>query len=72
MPARARFLPETPFNALPLLPPRVELETKPVMKALVGARTALAELKQAGELIPNQSILINTLSLNRDRSSARP
>ena len=61
MPARARFSPDTPYNALPPLPPKVELETKPVMKALVGARAALAELKQAGELIPNQSILINTL-----------
>ena len=60
MPSRAPFSAETPYNALPQLPPKAELETKPVMKALVGARAALAELKQAGELIPNQSILINT------------
>ena len=53
MPSRARFSPDGPYNALPPLPPKVELETKPVMKALVGARAALAELKQAGELIPN-------------------
>lgn len=53
MPSPARFSPDTPYNALPPLPPRVELETKAVMKALVGARAALAELKQAGELIPN-------------------
>ena len=64
------FRPRTPFNALPLLPPRVELETKPVMKALVGARAALAELKQAGELIPNQSILINTLPVLEARASS--
>jgi len=59
-----------PFNALPLLPPKVELETKAVMKALVGARAALAELKQAGELIPNQSILINTLPVLEARASS--
>ncbi len=70
MPARTRFSPDIPFNALPLLPPKVELETKPVMKALVGARAALAELKQAGELIPNQSILINTLPVLEARASS--
>jgi Fic family protein len=70
MSQRARFSPETPYNALPLLPPKGELETKVVMKALVGARAALAELKQAGELIPNQSILINTLPVLEARASS--
>ena len=70
MPSRASFSAETPYNALPQLPPKAELETKPVMKALVGARAALAELKQAGELIPNQSILINTLPVLEARASS--
>ena len=70
MPPRARFSAETPYNALPQLPPKAELETKAVMKALVGARAALAELKQAGELIPNQSILINTLPVLEARASS--
>jgi len=68
--SRARFSAETPYNALPQLPPRAELETKPILKALVGARAALAELKQAGELIPNQSILINTLPVLEARASS--
>jgi len=33
-----------PHNALPALPPLVELETKAVLKQVVAARTALAEL----------------------------
>jgi Fic family protein len=70
MPSRARFSAETPYNVLPQLPPKAELETKPVMKALVGARAALAELKQAGELIPNQSILINTIPVLEARASS--
>ena len=70
MASRVRFSPVTPYNALPPLPPKVELETKPVMRALVGARAALAELKQAGELIPNQSILINTLPVLEARASS--
>lgn len=69
-PRRPRFTPETPYNALPLLPPKAELETKRVLKALVQARTALAELKQAGDLIPNQSILINTLPVLEARASS--
>ena len=70
MPSRARFSAETPYNALPQLPPKAELETKLVLKTLVGARAALAELKQAGELIPNQSILINTLPVLEARASS--
>ena len=70
MPPRARFSADAPYNGLPLLPPKAELETKPVMRALVGARAAIAALKQAGELIPNQSILINTLPVLEARASS--
>lgn len=55
--------PDRPYNTLPLLPPKVELETKAVLKQCIAARVALAELKQAAELIPNQAVLINTLPL---------
>lgn len=53
--------PERPYNRLPLLPPGHELETKAVLKQCIKARAAVAEVKQAAELIPNQSVLINTL-----------
>ena len=42
-----------PFNDLPELPPKVEIESKAVFKACIGANKALAELKGAGDLIPN-------------------
>lgn len=54
---------EQPYNALPPLPPRIDIESKPVLKQCIKARAALAELKQAAALIPNQSVLINTLPL---------
>ena len=60
-----------PYNDLPLLPPKVELETKKVLKKCIQARSALAELKQAGELIPNQTVLINTIPLLEARDSSR-
>jgi cell filamentation protein, protein adenylyltransferase len=62
--------PNRPFDALPLLPPPVDLETKVVLKKCVDARAALAELKQAVELIPNPSMLINTLPVLEARASS--
>lgn len=63
--------PETPYNQLPLLPPEQEqVETRQVLKACIKARAALAELKQAGELIPNQGLLINLLPILEAKDSS--
>ena len=62
--------PEQPYNDLPLLPPAIELETRPVLKACITARAALAELKSAANLIPNQSMLINSLPLLEAQASS--
>src|ERR1700675_574727 len=70
MSAAASWKPDRPHNDLPRLPPLVELETKPVLKQCITARAALAELKQAAELIPNQGMLINTLPLLEARASS--
>ena len=61
---------DRPFNGLPELPPAVELETKPVLKQCVLARAALAALKQAAALIPNQQMLINTIPLLEAKDSS--
>lgn len=55
--------PDQPYLSLPTLPPKVDIETKAILKKCITARAALAELKQAAELIPNQAVLINTLPL---------
>ena len=47
------WLPDKPYNDLPPLPPKQDVETKRVLKRCIEARTALAELKQSAELIPN-------------------
>ncbi len=57
------FNPEQPYNDLPLLPPDVDFESAEILKKCISARVAVAELKQAGHLIPNQSVLINTIPL---------
>jgi Fic family protein len=70
MSAATGWQPDRPYNDLPRLPPSVELETKSVLKQCVTARAALAELKQAAELIPNPAMLINTLPLLEARASS--
>ena len=62
--------PQRPYNQLPLLPPCADIETKAVLRACIAARAALGELKQAALLIPNPSILINTLPLLEAQASS--
>lgn len=63
--------PGQPYNQLPPLPPAIEIvESTEVLKATITARAALAELKQAGELLPNQSLLINLLPLLEAKDSS--
>ncbi|MEG3129348.1 Fic family protein [Pantoea cypripedii] len=64
--------PETPYNELPLLPPDLDrIETRAVLKACISARAAVAELKTAGELIPDQGLLINILPIMEAKDSSR-
>lgn len=62
--------PSQPYQALPELPPAAEIESKTVLKRCIEARAALAELKQAADLIPNPAILVNTLPLLEARASS--
>ena len=60
----AEFDPTAPYNDLPDLPPPIEeIETTDILKRCINARVALAELKQAAELIPNSTVLVNALPL---------
>ncbi|PEH71569.1 addiction module protein [Edwardsiella tarda] len=57
---------------MPLLPPDLEcIETRSVLKACIRARAAIAELKTAGELIPDQGVLINILPMLEAKDSSR-
>lgn len=65
-----KFDPAKPYNLLPPLPPAQETETKPVLKRCVAAGRALATLRQAAKLIPNQDVLINTIPLREAKDSS--
>jgi hypothetical protein len=45
---RMKFDRTKPYNQLPNLPPKTEIETQPVLKQCIKVSRALAELKQAG------------------------
>ena len=67
----ADFDPQKPYNELPLLPPPgVVIENNEILKKCIDARVALAELKQAAELIPNAAVLVNALPLLEARASS--
>jgi len=59
-----------PTYIIPALPPPVDLETVPILKALATANRALAELKGRAATIPNQGILIDTLALQEAKASS--
>ena len=65
------FSPDVPFNELPELPPPLEIiESTAILKRCITARVALAELKQAAELIPNSTVLVNALPLLEAQASS--
>ncbi|HAT3978677.1 TPA: Fic family protein [Legionella pneumophila] len=55
---------------VPTLPGLGDIETKSVLKKISKAHQALAELKGVVHIIPNQTILIDTLSLQEAKDSS--
>ncbi len=66
----SNWKPDIPYNDLPPLPPKQDIESKTILKRCITARASLARLKQAAELIPNQAMLINTLPVMEARASS--
>ncbi|MDA3925899.1 MAG: Fic family protein [Kiritimatiellae bacterium] len=64
------FKPDVPYDNLPILPPSMDVESKVVLKQCLAATRALAELKGVGSLIPDQSILINSIPLQEAQFSS--
>ena len=60
-----------PYNELPDLPPPADsIESTQTLKRCITARVALADLKQAAELIPHSAGLVNALPLLEARASS--
>ncbi len=65
-----KYFRDKPYNSLPLLPPKKEVESKAILKKAISANKALANLKGSGKNIPNQSVLINAISLQEAKLSS--
>ncbi len=65
-----KFDPLKPYNELPSLPPKENIETNAILKKTIIAGRALAELKGLGKTIPNQVMLLNTIVLQEAQSSS--
>ncbi len=59
-----------PTYTIPDLPPKAALETEGVLRVAARAHRHLAELKGKASNIPNQGILIDTLSLQEAKASS--
>ncbi|GAB5413968.1 MAG: Fic family protein [Congregibacter sp.] len=62
--------PERPYNDLPHLPPRIDLESKAVLKKAIAANSSLAKLEGKAQRLPHQGILINSVVLQEARDSS--
>lgn len=59
-----------PTYKIPQLPPDIDLESKQILKSLMRAHRGLAELKGRASALPNQGILIDTLTLQEAAASS--
>ena len=59
-----------PHNALPALPPSVELESKAVLRKVVSARVALERLNSACRLVPNPAVIMKSIALQEAKTSS--
>jgi len=59
-----------PYNTLPPLPPRAELETISALKRSAKIQVALAELRESGAFLPNQSFLVRALQIQEAKQSS--
>lgn len=64
------YSPNIPYNDLPLLPPRAEIETTAILKKTITASRALSELKGAITNLPNPTLFIDTIQLQEAQASS--
>lgn len=64
------YNPEVPYNKLPLLPLKTEVESMAILKKTITASRALSELKGAITNLPNPTLFIDTINLQEARASS--
>ena len=65
-----KYNPLKPYNSLPDLPPKADIETKVILRKIISASRALSELKGAITNLPNPSLFIDTINLQEAQASS--
>ncbi|MCF0073850.1 Fic family protein [Dyadobacter sp. CY261] len=65
-----KYNPAKPYNNLPDLPPKGDIETKAILKKVISASRALSELKGAITNLPNLLLFIDTINLQEAQASS--
>ena len=66
----ATFKKDTPYNDLPLLPPKGALETTAVLRKTITASRALSKLNGAITNLPNPRLFLDTIHLQEAKASS--
>lgn len=64
------YNPLKPYNDLPDLPPKADIEAKVILKKVISASRALSELKGAVANLPNPLLFIDTINLQEAQASS--
>lgn len=66
----SKFNRKIPYNDLPLLPPKADIETKNILRKTISAGRALAQLNGTLLNLPNPTLFLDTIYLQEAKASS--
>lgn len=66
----SKFDKNIPYNDLPLLPPKADVETKEILRKTISAGRALAQLNGTLQNLPNPTLFLDTIYLQEAKASS--
>jgi Fic family protein len=66
----SKFNRDKPYNDLPLLPPKKDIETKSILRKTISAGRALAQLNGTLLNLPNPTLFLDTIYLQEAKASS--
>lgn len=66
----SKFDRQTSYNDLPLLPPKIDIETKTTLRKTISAGRALAQLNGTLLNLPNPTLFLDTIYLQEAKASS--
>jgi len=66
----SKFNREIPYNSLPLLSPKADIETKSILRKTISASRVLAQLNRTLLNLPNLTLFIDTIYVQEAKASS--